>query len=149
VTGNKVTGNAYTGANLASSGGILVVGGACYSLPATVGLDISKNTLTGNDVGIWLFNANADCTTAPTTNTNNTVKNNTISNGAVTNTTGDTATCGYQAGIADLGHKDVFVNNSISGLGYTQVSGDCSGTPQAFLRFIDADPSARISPSNK
>jgi parallel beta-helix repeat protein len=149
VTGNTVTGNAYTGLNLASSGGILVVGGPVYGLPYTVGLSITKNTLTGNDVGIWLYNAD-ESGNAPTINTNNTVKQNTISNGAVTNTTGYSATCGYQAGISDLGHKDVFVNNTISGFGYTpQTGGDCTGTPPAFLRFIDADSSARISPSNK
>jgi parallel beta-helix repeat protein len=151
VSGNTVTGNAYTGANLASSGGILVVGGPAFGLPYTVGLSITKNTLTGNDVGVWLYNADASGN-APTTNTNNTVKQNTISNSAVTNTTGYSATCGYQAGISDLGHKDVFVNNSISGFGYTpQAGGDCNSTAPvpAFLRFIDADSSARVSPSNK
>jgi parallel beta-helix repeat protein len=150
VTGNTVTGNAYTGANLASSGGILVVGGECFGLgfAYTVGLDISKNTLTNNDVGVWLFNADAACN-APTTKTNNSVKINTISNAAVTNTTGYSATCGYQAGISDLGHKDLIVNNSISGLGYTPVSGDCSGTPAAYVRSIDADSSARVVGSNK
>jgi parallel beta-helix repeat protein len=149
VTGNTVTGNAYTGANLASSGGILVVGGDCYGLPATVGLSITKNTLTNNDVGVWLFNANATCDAAPTTKTNNIVKFNTITNGAVTNTTGSNATCGYQAGISDVGNKDQIVNNSISGTGYTPVTGDCTGTAHAFLRFIDADPSARGVSSNK
>ena len=149
VTGNTVTGNAYTGANLASSAGILVVGGACFGLPATVGLDISKNTLTGNDVGVWLFNAAADCASAPTTKTNNSVKSNTISNNAVTNTTGENATCGYQAGVSDVGTKDQIVNNSISGLGYTPVSGDCNGTPKAFVRSVDAGSSARGVGSNK
>jgi hypothetical protein len=49
-----VSGNAYTGSNLASSGGILVVGGDCFGtgLPYTVGLSITKNTLTNNDVGV-------------------------------------------------------------------------------------------------
>jgi parallel beta-helix repeat protein len=149
VTGNTVSGNAYTGANLASSGGILVVGGDCYGLPLTVGLDISKNTLTNNDVGVWLFNAAADCASAPATKTNNSVKFNVISNNAVTNTTGWDATCGYQAGVSDLGHKDQIVNNTISGIGYTPVSGDCSGTAHAILRFIDADSSARGVGSNK
>jgi hypothetical protein len=149
VTGNTVSRNAYTGANLASSAGILVVGGACYSLPLTVGLDISKNTLTNNDVGVWLFNAAEDCATAPATKTNNSVKLNTITNAAVTNTTGYSPTCGYQAGISDLGTKDLIVNNSISGPGYTPVTGDCTGTPHAFLRFIDAGSSARVAGSNK
>jgi parallel beta-helix repeat protein len=150
VSGNTVSGNAYTGANLASSGGILVVGGECFgpALAYTVGLDISKNTLTNNDVGVWIFNADATCN-APTTKTNNSVRVNTISNAAVTNTTGYSATCGYQAGISDLGHKDLIVNNSISGLGYTPVSGDCSGTPAAYVRSIDADSSARVVGSNK
>jgi hypothetical protein len=150
VTGNTVTGNAYTGAGLTSSAGILVVGGPCFSLPLTTGLTISRNTLTNNDVGVWLFNANADCATAPTTKTNNTVKLNTISNDAVTNTTGYSATCGYQVGVADLGHRDAIVNNKISGLGYTpQAGGDCTGTPPAFLRHVDLDSSARAKPSNK
>ena len=159
VSGNTVTGNAYTGSNLASSAGILVVGGPCFGtgLAYTVGLSITKNTLTGNDVGVWLFNA--DPTTdpnvriAPATNptTNNSVKLNTISNGAVTNTTGDSATCGYQAGIADFGgKKDLIVNNSISGFGYTPtVGGDCTGTTPAFLRFLDLTSKARGVPSNK
>jgi parallel beta-helix repeat protein len=151
VTGNTVTGNAYTGSNLASSGGILVVGGECFGpdLAYTVGLSITKNTLTNNDVGVWLFNADSNCT-APTTKTNNSVKFNAISDNAVTNTTGYSATCGYQAGVADVGHKDLIVNNSISGLGYTpQAGGDCSGTPPAFLRFVDLDSSTRGAPSNK
>ena len=151
VSGNRVTGNAYTGANFASSGGILVVGGPIYGLPYTTGLSITKNTLTGNDVGIWLFNADA-AGNAPTTNTNNTLKQNTISNGAVTNTTGTSSTCGYQAGISVLGHKDVLVNNSISGFGYKpQAGGDCNqlAPVPAFIRAIDADPSTRVSPSNK
>jgi len=148
VTGNVVSGNAYTGPNGASSAGILVVGGPCFGLSYTVGLSITKNTLTTNDVGVWLFNGDATCN-APTANTNNTVKINTITNDAVTNTTGFDATCGYQAGISDLGHKDVFVNNTVKGFGYTPQAGDCAGIDTAFLRFIDADSSARISPSNK
>ena len=149
VTGNTVSGNAYTGGNFASSGGILVVGGPAFGLPYTVGLNISRNSLTNNDVGIWLYNAD-ELGNAPTTKTHNTVKFNTISNGAVTNTTGWSATCGYQAGISDLGHKDAIVNNSISGFGYTpQVGGDCTGATPGFLRFVDADSSARAVSSNK
>jgi len=151
VTGNTVSGNAYTGSNLASSGGILVVGGECFGsgLSYTVGLSITRNTLTNNDVGVWLFNADASCN-APAIRTNNAVKLNTITNNAVTNTTGYSAICGYQAGISDVGTKDLIVNNSISGFGYTpQSGGDCTGTPPAFLRFIDADASARGVNSNK
>jgi parallel beta-helix repeat protein len=151
VTGNTVTGNAYTGANLASSGGILVVGGPCYGLPYTVGLTIKNNTLTGNDVGVWLFNAAADCVHAPDKATNNIVKMNAISNDAVTNTTGFTATCGYQAGVSDLGKKDLIASNKISGFGYTkQAGGDCTGSPTpAYLRFIDVSSKARGVSNNK
>jgi parallel beta-helix repeat protein len=150
VTGNTVTGNAYTGANLASSGGILVVGGPCFGLPYTVGLSITRNRLTNNDVGVWLFNADANCITyTSTTRTHNSVKFNDISNNAVTNTTGQTATCGYQAGISDVGFRDLIVDNEISGVGYTPTKGgDCTGSMPAFLRFIDAVPSARVDRSN-
>ena len=149
VTENTVTGNAYTGANGASSGGILVVGGPCFGQPYTTGLSIMKNTLTGNDVGVWLFNADAGCATT-TTRTANRVILNTITNDFVTNTTGYSASCGYQAGIADVGIDDVIVNNEISGFGYTPTAGgDCTGSMPAFLRFIDADSSARGVSSNK
>jgi hypothetical protein len=150
VTGNTVTGNAYSGSNLASSAGILVVGGEFFGtgFANTVGLTITKNTLSGNDVGVWLFNADASGN-PPTTATNNAVKINKISNGAVTNTTGFSATCGYQAGIADNGKKDLIVNNTISGTGYTPIVGDCSGTPAAFVRSIDLSSKARGVPSNK
>jgi hypothetical protein len=152
VTENTVTGNAYTGANGASSGGILVVGGPCFGdgLAYTTGLRITRNTLTTNDVGVFIFNGDANCV-APASRTNNSVKFNAISNGAVTNTTGQTMSpaCGYQAGISDVGTKDLIVNNEITGAGYTPVSGDCAGTPAAFVRFIDADPSARGVKSNK
>jgi hypothetical protein len=157
VSGNAVSGNAYSAilgldppAGEASSGGILVVGGPCYSLPSTVGLSITKNTLTNNDVGVWLFNANAACNGPVAIKTNNVVKFNTISDDAVTNTNGYNATCGYQAGISDVGHKDLIVNNKVSGTGYTpnRNCGD-GGTPNAFVRAIDLDSSARGAPSNK
>jgi len=157
VTSNTVSGNAYTGANLASSGGILVVGGECFGsgLAYTVNLTITKNTLSGNDVGVWIFNADPTsdpnvCVPPPSSVvTNNAVKINKISNAAVTNTTGTSSTCGYQAGVSDNGKKDLIVNNTISGLGYTPVSGDCDGTPAAFVRAIDLLSKARGVPSNK
>jgi hypothetical protein len=158
VTGNTVTGNSYTGNTgfeADSSGGILVVGGEYFGtgLANTVGLTITKNTLTGNDVGVWIVNADAS-NNPPSTATNNTVKLNTISNGAVNNTSGYTfaPACGYQAGIADNGKKDLIVNNKISGFGYTpQVGGDCNPAAPipAFLRFIDLTSKARGVPSNK
>jgi hypothetical protein len=52
--------------------------------------------------------------------------------------------------VADVGHRDSIVNNTISGSGYTpQSGGDCTGTPPAFLRHVDLDSSARAKPSNK
>jgi hypothetical protein len=52
---------------------------------------------------------------------------------------------------ADVGHKDLVVNNSISGLGYTPQTPDCDGSAAvpAFLRRVDIDSSARGVPSNK
>jgi hypothetical protein len=159
VTGNAVSNNAYTGDGSTSSSGILVFGGAGFGVPNTSGIKITQNTVTNNDVGVWLFNA-GDCTTtctASTTATSNTVKFNTISNEAVTNTTGYSGglfgtppDCGYQAGVADLGKKDAIVNNSISGFGYTPQSPDCGGVPiPAFLRFVDVSTKAHGVPSNK
>jgi parallel beta-helix repeat protein len=153
VTDNTVTGNAYTGPNGASSGGILVFGGPAFNtpdtnVPYTVDVKITRNTLTNNDVGVFLFNADSSGL-APETRTKNFVKFNVITSDAVTNTTGQNATCGYQAGISDVGTKDLIVNNEISGAGYTPISGDCAGSPAAFVRFIDADPSTRGLNSNK
>lgn len=60
VTGNAVNNNAYTGNGGVSSAGILVFGGQAFGVPNTVGAMVSKNTLTNNDVGVWLFNAHTD-----------------------------------------------------------------------------------------
>lgn len=153
IRANAVSNNQYTGAGNTSSSGILVFGGAAFGVPNTTGVKVTHNTVTNNDVGVWFFNAQ-DCSgvcTASTTATNNVAKFNTISNGAVTNTTGFSVApdCGYQAGVADLGKKDAIVNNNISGLGYTPQSPDCSGTPPAFLRFVDVSTKAHGVPSNK
>ena len=111
-------------------------------------MTISKNVLSGNDVGVFLYNADG-WFNAPTIKTNNIIKFNTISNSAVNNTTGYGATCGYQAGVSNLGHKDQIVNNTIGGFGYRPQTNDCDGTSHAYLRFIDTDSSARAVPSNK
>jgi hypothetical protein len=116
--------------------------------PYTVGLHITRNTLSNNDVGVFLFNAD-ETAIAPTSRTGNFIKFNIITNDAITNTSGQTPTCGYQAGISDVGTKDLILNNSISGAGYTPVSSDCGGAPAAFVRFVDADSSARVINSNK
>ncbi len=118
VMRNHVTGNSYTGSNLASSGGILVVGGPGYGGAYTVGTQIVGNTAANNDVGVYLSNL-AENGSAPTTATNVKVVNNTISSDAVQNTTGLSSTMGYQAGVSDVGNNDKIVNNDISGIGYT------------------------------
>lgn len=136
VTNNTVTGNSYTGANNAASGGILVVGGPCYGDAYTTGTQIVKNTLKGNDIGVWLSNVDGDCVSAPATQTNIKVVNNTISNDAVNNTSGYGYPKGYQAGIADQGNNDKLVNNKISGAGYAP-----QNTGSIYSTQIDADAS--------
>jgi hypothetical protein len=131
IVGNTVTGNSYTGTST-DAAGILLAGGPGYGGDYVTGVSITRNTVTGNDVGIYLSNIDASFN-APAGPTGNSVVNNTISNDAVNNNYGGV---GYQAGISDQGNSDNIVNNEISGLGYTPVEGD---TP--YLRFIDADPS--------
>ena len=117
VQNNLVTGNAYTGANFASSGGIIVVGGDCYGGPLATNIQVQNNTALGNDVGVWLTNLDASCN-APAASTKNIAQGNTLIDNEVTNTTGDGAT-GYQAGISDQGNGDTIQNNDTCGPGYT------------------------------
>ena len=118
VMRNTVTGNAYSGANNASSGGILVVGGPGYGTcpdgnpcPYTVNTRVIQNTATGNDVGVWLSNDPVASAT------NIKVVNNVLSNAFVTNVSGCSPGT-YQAGVSDEGNNDKIVTNSIAGLGY-------------------------------
>jgi hypothetical protein len=156
VSGNMVSGNAYTGPNGASSTGILVFGGAWLGagVSYTTGVSVKQNTLTNNDVGVDLFNAD-DSFGAPATKTNNSVVNNSISNDFVTNTTGDKmapTACGYQAGVSDVGNHDSILGNKVSGAGYASTSEhDCSSTIQPlaeFIRAVDTTGSANPHVSN-
>ena len=104
ITGNTVTGNAYTGANNASSTGILVFGGCVYG-PITTGVSITDNTLINNDMGVYVYNADASGSKPPTTKTKNSIVNNTISNDQATNVSGNGSPGGYQVGIVDFGNK--------------------------------------------
>lgn len=131
IKSNVVTGNAYTGTNFASSGGILVVGGDCYGGALTSGTQISGNTLVNNDVGAFVSNLDGTCQ-APTTQTNVKIGNNTITNNALTNISGLDGSIGYQAGVSDQGNNDKITNNSISGVGYT-----APGTTATFAIAID------------
>lgn len=124
VSGNTVTDNAYIGTNGASSSGILLIGGYVYG-PITTGVSVTQNTLTNNDVGVYVYNADASGSSAPSTKTKNSIVNNTISNNGPTNVSGN-GLGGYQAGISDLGNKDNIVNNKISGTGYNTPSTDGS-----------------------
>jgi hypothetical protein len=145
VSSNIVTGNSYTGPNQASSGGILVVGGPGFgtcpdgnACPYTVQTHIVANTLTGNDVGVWLANDNNG---PPPTPTSIKVQNNTITNCCVTNTTGG-GTQAYQAGISDEGNKDSLLNNKISGAGYAPST---NGT--TFTIDLSLTTAAKVHPS--
>lgn len=118
ISGNYIFGNSYTGANEASSGGILIFGGACFGLTNyETRVQILNNTAVGNDVGIYSDNLDVNCN--PTvTNTNNNIAGNTLTDNAINNTTGDGPTTGYQAGILDQGDGDRIVGNQICGIGY-------------------------------
>jgi parallel beta-helix repeat protein len=130
VQDNAVSGNAYTGPNGASSGGVLVFGGPYFGVPYTTGVQVVHNTLTDNDVGIYLYNADA-LGSVPTMQTKNGAVNNTITNKLGNSNTTGCGSIGYQAGISEYGTKDNIVNNKISGNGYTPASPQppvCTGT---------------------
>ena len=114
---NFVTGNSYSGPNLAASGGIIVVGGDCYGGNATTNTSIQLNVALGNDVGVWFSNLDSACNPLGT-ETNDTARNNTLVNNQINNTTGNGPTQGYQAAISDQGDMDVIQNNDICGPGY-------------------------------
>lgn len=126
VKHNQVSGNAYTGQDV--GGGIIVVAGPFYGSDFSVGDQIMDNTVTGNDIGIWLTQINSDFS-PPATATNLKVVNNIISNSALTNG------LVYQAGVADQGNNDKIISNTISGAGYDP------NNPCGCTFAIDADPS--------
>jgi hypothetical protein len=138
VRGNTVSGNAYTGPNVASAGGITLVGGAYFTAPPTTNTEVSKNTVVGNDVGV--FDVNALSATSPVrTPTNNKIRNNVAIDNVITNTTGSSSTMGYQAGISVFSNGDSIDDNYICGLGYTGAS-----TSAYSLHTIDTSGSASI-----
>ncbi len=131
VSYNIVQGNSYSGAGETASGGIIVVGGSCYSGALSIGSSITHNIVVGNDIGVWLSNLDGNSCVPTLTPTRIKANNNIISYDAVNNTTG-AASGGYQAGIADQGDADQMNNNGICGVGYTPVN-----TPPPYLYFID------------
>lgn len=140
VMRNTVSGNSYTGTSTAS-GGILVLGGAGYGTcpdgnpcPYTTGTRIIRNTVTNNDVGIWVSDVDVGPDdNSPTSASNIKVVNNVISSEGLHNGYGG---FGYQAGVADQGNNDKIINNSISGAGYNTAT-----YPSAYVKPIDADTS--------
>jgi hypothetical protein len=118
ITGNLVVGNSYTGAGLTASGGIILVGGACYGGAPQTGTSAKDNIAVGNDVGLWFSNLDISCSPV-TTPTRDSANDDTVRNNAVNNTTGNGPTQGYQAGIADQGDQDSIIDNNICGIGYT------------------------------
>ena len=139
VMRNHVEGNSYTGTSTVS-GGIVAVGGPGYGscpdgnpCPYTTGTQVEGNTVSNNDVGIFLTNIAADGFSAPATATNIKAVNNLISSDGLHNNYGG---FGYQAGVSDVGNNDKIIHNSISGAGY-----DPAAYPSAYVVAIDADPS--------
>ena len=131
----SVTGNIVSD-NLGSvSGGITVVGGPGYGTctggipcPYTLGTQIANNTLTNNDIGVWLSNcADSYCGTTSQTATNIKVVNNMITDSYVWNGY-------YQAGVSDVGNNDKIIANAISGAGYV------TSTTCVYCYTIDASP---------
>jgi hypothetical protein len=126
---------------------VLIFGG-CGD-PLTPNVAVNRNILTDNDVGIFLFNAQPDCTTAPTTKTHDTAVNNTISNGAVTSTSGFGPGCGYQAGVSNVGNHDTINTNDISGTGYTPAQGNPQSgcAPTGTVVVLPIDTSGAVKPN--
>jgi hypothetical protein len=156
----SVNDTTITGKGVASSAGILVFGGGgsvCglgANSPLVRDASITSNHLTGNDIGVALFNADSTCTKSPSTPTRDTVCGNTIQNShgypsADANLTGFSSTVGYQAGISDTGNLDIICTNFISGAGYAprDATGSLpSSPPPAFVRPIDLVSVAAIAP---
>jgi len=123
VTGNVVTGDAYTGGGSGvppgenQAAGILIYGGECYpGVPTALvtGIRIEHNVVTNSDIGVELTNC-ASPGVAATTPTKNTVDDNALINNAVTSI--NTAPP-YQAGIQAIGAGDTITDNDTCGPGF-------------------------------
>jgi hypothetical protein len=160
VAGSTVSGNNYTGPGGASSAGILVFGGCGSSL--VHGATVTRNTLTGNDIGIGLFNYDPTCVKSASTPTRDEACFNVIKNGSgypggkpsadanVTGWTSASPVVGYQAGVSDVGRDDVICGNAISGAGYAPLDATSSlpkPAPPAFVRPIDTVSTPAVAPS--
>jgi hypothetical protein len=148
VSNNNVSNNTYLGSAPASASGIALFGG-CGD-PLVTNVTASGNTLTNDDVGIYLndFTANPSCTAPATTVTNLQARNNTLTNTAISNvgpeTFNSTNYSGYQAGIDDIGNGDSIIGNSISGVGYTPAQTTANGP---YIQPIDIYSFPTINPT--
>ena len=127
VKRNQVSGNEYSGPEAFSAAGVLLVAGPGFGSAYSVGSQIDQNTISENDVGVWVVEVDTSFN-APASMTNVKVVNNTISKTGVTNFS-------YQAAVSDVGNNDKIISNRISGAGY-----DPSTIPGATFA-VDADPS--------
>jgi hypothetical protein len=139
VTGNTVSGNAYTGtAQDTTAGGLVVTGGSYFGpgSPLVTDLVVEGNTFTGNDVGVSLsqLEGTAASYTPPSVPTRIRVAGNTLSNGSASNRF-------YQAAIADYGTANVITSNVISGAGYDPAT--VSG--HTFSVDVLADPADKLT----
>jgi hypothetical protein len=110
MTGNQISGHSYTGTSDVASG-VIVAGGPYFGIGWVRDALIQGNTLTANDVGIYLDQAEADGS-SPATPTRILVLGNALRNNAVTNG------YPYQAGISDLGGGNIVHSNTLTGAGY-------------------------------
>jgi hypothetical protein len=168
VTGSTITGDNYTGAFDASSAGILAYGGggAVCGIgtisPLVEHARFTGNTLVGNDIGIALANYDPTCTKSVSTPTGDIACSNVLQNshgypGGTASAdanisgigTGATAV-GYQAGVSDVGDRDVICDNAISGAGYAPLDATSSlpSPPEpAFVRPIDVVSGEGLGPA--
>jgi hypothetical protein len=139
VTGNTLSGHAYTGpAQGTYGGGLVVTGGSYYGpgSPLVTDLVVEGNTFTGNDVGVSLsqLEGTADSYTSPATPTRIRVAGNTLSNGSASNRS-------FQAAIDDYGTANILTSNVISGAGY-----DPATAPgRTFSVYGSGDPAAKLA----
>ncbi len=159
VTGSIISANNYTGTGEASSDGILVYGGGGSVCGIGTGSPLARkaviygNALINNDIGVQLFNVNAQCDASATDPSDEQVCDNTIVNNhgypagipsADANISGYVTAkgtaIGDQAGISDSGRYDTICDNAISGIGYEQRDSASSlpnPAPPAWVRPID------------